>query len=132
MKLKVIKQSGQIFLIRLSLPIKNGSIKIHVLLNSDIGYAHKHPWNFTSILVFGAYKEILDGKLLKHGLFSKIKRKASERHKVILYKIFGASIPCITIGKYSKKIQPWCEHQNLCEHCTTLGYCMDKKYWEEK
>jgi hypothetical protein len=130
MKFKVIKQKGKIFLIRFSIPMKSGSLKTHVILNDDQDGAHKHPWDFSSFLLFGAYKEIVDGKLIKHFPFTMVKRLCTENHKVILYRVLGIRIPCVTIGFYSKKIQPWCEKEKLCDHCETLGACMDKTYWE--
>ncbi|QTE23290.1 hypothetical protein [Polaribacter cellanae] len=129
-KFKVIKQKERVFLIRISIPIKKGSIKIHLILNDDLDIPHKHPWNFKSFLVFGAYKEWVDGIQYKHKPFSIINRNVNQKHQVILYRFAGKKIPCITIGMYTKKIQPWCEKSNLCDHCLPLGQCIDKKYWQ--
>ena len=131
MKFKVIKQRGRVFLIRLSLPAKKGSFKIHIIVNDDQDGAHKHPWNFSSFLLFGAYKEVVDGKLIKHLPFTLVKRSCTEKHKVLLYRIFGMKIPSVTVGLYSKKIQPWCEKEKLCDHCKSIGTCMDKTHWEK-
>lgn len=131
MKLKFIRRNGKLFLIRLSIPIKNGSIKVHLLLNDDTEDPHKHPWNFNSLLFLGAYKEIVNGKLYRHLPFTIVRRKNYERHQVILYRLGGMKIPCITIGKYSKKLEPWCEKKTLCNVCEKHGYCLDKAYWEQ-
>lgn len=130
MKFKVIRRGKKIFLFRLSFPTKTGSIKIHLILSDDTDHPHMHPWDFKSFLLLGAYKEIVDNKSHRHWPFAIVKRKSTEHHQVFLYKVFGVRIPCLTIGKYTKKIQPWCEHKSLCTYCQKLGYCADKAYWE--
>lgn len=130
MRFKIVRINKKVFLIRLSFAVKNGSIKIHLILRDDTEEPHMHPWNFSSFLLLGAYKEIVDGVLHKHWPFTLIRRKCNQRHQVILYRIFGLRIPCLTIGKYTKKIQPWCEHKTLCDGCQKLGYCADKAYWK--
>ena len=130
MKFKTIKRNGKVFLYRVSIPLKKSSIKIHLLLRDDTDEPHRHPWSFKSFLLLGAYKEIVDGKLHKHWPFTLINRNVNEYHQVILYRFLGLRIPCLTVGKYTKKIQPWCERKTLCDNCQKIGYCVDKKYWE--
>ncbi|MAD90338.1 MAG: hypothetical protein CMK64_11585 [Pseudoalteromonas sp.] len=127
LKLKVIRESGGIFLIRLSFSFRDGSIKLHLILDDDLGPDHKHPWDFKSFLLFGSYKELLEGKLLCHKPFTFVSRKAQQRHKVILYRFLGVKLPCLTIGKYSKKYTRWCERKKLCDGCCKLGYCKDRE-----
>lgn len=128
-KYKIIKKKGKIFLHRLSLPTPKGSIKIHLILNDDLEYAHIHPWKFTSLLLVGAYKEEVNGKIVKHWPLSIVRNDLDRRHKVLLYRLFGIPIPCLTIGIYSKKLQRWCEHKQLCDGCKPHGQCLDKAYW---
>lgn len=128
-KFKKIVKQGKVFLYRINIYIKKGSIKIHLIMNDDIGEPHKHPWDFSSFLLFGAYKEFLDGNDLKHKPFSLLKRDKNQIHKVTLYRIFGVKIPCITVGRYSEKKQSWCKGFPLCDYCKKVGYCIDKKEW---
>ncbi len=130
MKFKIIRRNGKIFLFRLSFPTKKGSIKVHLILSDDTDHPHKHPWSFKSLLLLGSYKEIVNGKLYKHLPFTLVNRKETDYHQVILYRLFGFRLPCLTVGKYTKKIQPWCERKTLCDNCQKLGYCADKAYWE--
>ena len=132
MKFKTIRKGGTVFLHRVNLYIKKGSIKIHLIMDDDKEDAHMHPWDFNSFLFLGAYKEIVDGKLFKHLPFTLVRRKCTEKHQVKLYRIFGLKIPCLTIGRYSEKKQQWCEAKKLCDFCSTVGYCVDKKEWEDK
>ncbi len=131
-KYKIIKKKGKVFLHRLSLPIPNGSIKFHLILNDDVDEAHIHPWKFTSLLLLGAYKEEVNGRVVKHLPFSIVRNGLDRRHKVLLYRLFGKPIPCFTVGHYSKKLQRWCEHTQLCDGCKPLGQCQDKVYWAEQ
>ncbi len=131
-KYKLITKGGATFLHRFSFKVGDGSYKIHIILNDDVDDPHVHPWEFISFLAVGAYKEIVDGKLIRHLPFSFVRYDRTKRHKVLLYRAFGLRIPCITIGRYSAKVQPWCEHQKLCDGCKPLGYCADKRYWEQK
>ncbi len=131
MKLKIIRKGGTIFLLRWTLYIKGGSIKVHLILDDDKEQAHMHPWNYSSFLLLGAYKELVDGKEFRHFPFTLVRRKCTEKHQVKLYRIFNLKLPCLSIGRYSKKIQPWCEAKKLCDFCSEIGYCVDKKYWSD-
>jgi len=128
-KYKVITKRGKVFLHRLSFPIPGGSIKFHLILNDDVDEPHIHPWEFTSFLAIGAYKELVDGSIIRHLPFSIVRNDKYRRHKVFLYRFFGIPLPCVTIGIYSKKIQPWCEHKQLCDGCKPHGHCRDQEYW---
>ena len=130
MKFKIITRGGRIFLIRISIPTTRGSIKVHLILSDDKENPHMHPWNYVSFLLLGAYKEIVDGKLKKHLPFTVVRRRANERHQVILYRLFGVGLPCLSIGVYSRKLQRWCERETLCDHCQGVGRCLDKVYWD--
>ena len=129
-KYKNIKQGGITFLKRLSLKTKSGSYKVHLILNDDQEGYHMHPWDFKSLLLFGSYKEYVEGVLFRHRPLSIVKRKANEKHRVELYRIGNFKLPCLTIGFYSNKIQPWCEKTQLCDFCKPHGQCQDKTYWE--
>ena len=61
----------------------------HICVNviySDIDGYHNHPWNFTSIILKGSYKETLwkDGEIssIIHSTGSVINRKHTEYHRV--------------------------------------------------
>jgi hypothetical protein len=129
-KFKTITKQGRVFLFRLSIPSWTGSLKVHLIVNDDVGDPHIHPWTFTSFLAIGAYKELVDGAEVRHLPFAFVKTDRLKRHKVILYRVLGIKLPCLTIGKYSTKIQPWCEAKELCDLCKPHGACLDKEYWE--
>lgn len=93
-----------------------GSFVIHPIVNDDVDKAHRHPWNFT----------------VAHRPLTLIRRRADRRHRVLLHKLFGYPIPCLTVGRYSPKLQPWCEHRTLCDFCAPVGECSDKAYWKSR
>ncbi|MFL6127251.1 hypothetical protein [Actinophytocola sp.] len=133
LRFKVIRKKGKVFLYRLSWRMGDGgSIKVHLIVNDDLDGAHKHPWNFTSLSLLGAYMEEVDGVGVAHWPLTLVRRRASECHRVVLYKIFGHPIPCLTVGRYSPKLQPWCEHRDLCDFCTPSGECADDVYWNSR
>jgi hypothetical protein len=122
LKLKIIRRDNMIFIIRITLYIFNGSLKCHIILRDDPEKPHSHPWNFTSWLFLGAYREILytpkkqmdvlyrdkyDVEHISHWPFTLISRECNQLHKIQLYKVFGRCIPCITIGYYTDKVQEW-------------------------
>jgi hypothetical protein len=145
-KFKIIKNNSLMpFLYRLSLYFKNGSIKLHVITGDDSKVFHTHPWDFTSFILFGGYKEwqevidhqsYIDWYRIKgmdnsseynrinikyhYRTFSINKKLHTELHRVELFKLFGIKVPCITIGFYSNKIE-------LCSFCKELGYCKSNK-----
>jgi hypothetical protein len=49
----------------------------------------------------------------------------------VLYRFLGHPIPCVTVGRYSPKIAPWCEQRGLCDACKPIGECADKAYWRD-
>jgi hypothetical protein len=133
LRFKIIRKRGRVFLYRISYGTANGgSIKTHLIVNDDLDGAHKHPWNFTSFTLLGAYKEEVDGRIEAHRPLSFVRRHANERHKVVLYRLLGHPLPCLTVGRYSPKIEPWCEHINLCDFCKPTGECADKAYWRDR
>lgn len=131
-KFKTITNKGKTFLYRFSIPFARHSIKFHLIVDDDVGEPHLHPWSFTSFLLLGAYKEIVHDRELRHLPFSLVRYDLRKRHKVVLYRIFGYRIPCVTVGIYSKKAQPWCDRNELCDLCGPLGYCIDKEFWQVK
>lgn len=131
-KFKIITQNGRVFLIRLSFAVPNGSIKFHLILNDDEGEPHIHPWEFTSFMLLGAYRELVNGKVHNHRPLSLVRNNRHKEHKVMLYRLFGLKLPCLTVGKYTDKIQPWCRTKALCDRCRSFGYCLDKEYWENR
>lgn len=131
MKIKFVKHNRRTFLIRFSFPLRIGSFKVHLILDDDQGGEHTHPWDFKSFLFLGAYKEHINGRIIKHLPFEIVRRNCKESHTVELYKILGFKLPCVTMGYYSEKKEPWCKRK-MCENCESLGYCMDKKYWETR
>ena len=130
-KFKAITNNGRTFLYRISLPFRTCSIKFHFIVDDDVGDPHIHPWRFTTFLLLGAYKEIVGSQEIRHAPFSLIRYDIDKRHKVVLYRLFGYKIPCLTIGIYTKKIQPWCEREHLCDLCAPIGHCIDKEYWQD-
>lgn len=133
LKFKAIRKQGRLFLFRASLQLADGgSVKAHLILNDDLDGAHKHPWNFTSFMLLGAYTEEVDGRIEAHRPFSLVRRYFYERHRVILYRVGPCRLPCITVGRYSAKMEPWCERQTICDFCRPMGECADKAYWRER
>ncbi|OXM49670.1 hypothetical protein [Amycolatopsis alba] len=132
-QLKVIRKRGKIFLYRLSWRTRDGgSFKIHLIVQDDVDRAHRHPWNFTSFALLGAYKETVDDVTVAHRPLTLIRRRADQRHRVLLYRLFGYPLPCLTVGRYSPKLQPWCEHRALCDFCAPVGECSDKAFWKSR
>lgn len=122
-KFKTIRSNGNSFIKRLSLYFKNGSIKLHIILSDDNDSPHSHPWNFTSIILFGGYIEqvVMNDSRVQEKEFKFLnvnKKQYYQKHRLSLKRIFGIKIPCITIGWYSNKIQ-------LCSFCKRLGYCKE-------
>lgn len=122
-KFKTIRSNGNSFIKRYSLYFKNGSIKLHIILSDDNDSPHSHPWNFTSIILFGGYieKTVINDSCIKEKAFRFLsinKKQYFQKHRLLLKRIFGIKIPCITLGWYSNKIQ-------LCSFCTDIGYCKE-------
>lgn len=116
-KFKTITTKGKAFIKRLSFYNSDGSsVKLHLILHDDLDEPHTHPWDFSSLILFGGYKEenrifgFLDVNIKKH----------HEKHQLKLRRIFNIPIPTLTIGIYSPKLQ-------LCSFCTELGYCKNKQ-----
>ena len=116
MKFKKIYSQGKLFLIRIAFYRPWGSWKFHIILNDDADEPHSHPWDFTSFILFGGYKEECDGNIKNYRTFSLNKKCYHEKHKTKLFRLFGRKIPAITIGKYGKK-------QTLCSFCQSIGIC---------
>lgn len=124
---KKITSGGNSFIYRWSIALKEGSIKVHLILNDDKDEPHTHPWDFTSLMIL-PYKEIVmppdgsfgmsydDAREERHYMFETVKRTHDQRHAVQLYRFMGMRIPALTIGRYSKK-------NTLCSFCKDLGYC---------
>jgi hypothetical protein len=131
---KRITKQGKIFLYRFSQRTNDGgSIKLHLIVRDDLDGAHRHPWSFSSLLLIGAYWEEVDGVVEYHKPLQIVRRSASQKHKVMLYRFLGLPLPCLTVGRYSKKTAPWCERTaNLCDMCQVSGSCVDKQYWEAR
>jgi len=135
-KFKTIKSGGNSFIKRLSVYLKNYSIKVHLILDDDKDEPHTHPWDFKSLLLI-PYKEFVVwntpgpelysnplkwsyyGMTTHWRMFDIVNRKHNEKHAVSLYRIWGKKIPALTIGIYSKKLQ-------LCSFCKELSYCKEK------
>lgn len=121
MTIKRIYQNNKLYLLRLSFPIKSGTIKIHVILQDDIEDLHTHPWDYSSLLIIPYKEEFKYTKLRSHGVLTFLRNRPNTLlHRVQLYKIFGISIPAITIGKYGHK-------KELCSFCKKLGYCKTER-----
>lgn len=132
-KTKKIYSKGKLFLWRLNIYLKNGSIKLHIMFNDDTGTPHNHPWDFKTFLII-PYKEkvfnvtnttISDYNIktvqeLKHSSFTYLKRCKEHLHLTNLYRIFRTKIPAVTIGWYGNK-------QQLCNLCQDVGYCKQSK-----
>ena len=112
-KSKTIKSGGKSFLKRLSFYKKDGSsIKLHLILDDDKDEPHDHPWDFSSIILFGGYYE---GDV-KYGVGDLNIKLHNTKHKIRLRRFLGFKVPTITLGIYSAKKQ-------LCSFCKDLGYC---------
>lgn len=130
MVFKNIKNNEKTFLFRLSQNLKKGSFKLHLIIDDDIK-PHNHPWDFTSLILFGGYKETsylydkekdtkYEFSRQEFGWLSKNIKKSNTYHLITLRRLFGIKIPCLTIGYYSEKKQ-------LCSLCQELGYCKSNK-----
>jgi len=120
-KRKTIFSQGKPFIKRLSVYLQDkSSFKLHLILNDDLDEPHTHPWDFTSLILFGGYTEESNGQKKKYGFLRKNVKLHHESHKITLFRVLGFKIPTITIGKYSKKLQ-------LCSFCQQLGYCKMQK-----
>lgn len=120
-KTKKIISGGKVFLRRLSIYLKKGSLKIHIIQNDDMDEHHSHPWDFESFILFGGYvEETIDDFGNKRTEDFRIgdinKKKHYEKHKTKLHRFLGIKIPAVTIGYYSDKLE-------LCSFCKSLGYC---------
>jgi hypothetical protein len=112
-KFKVIRSGGKLFLCRLSLYKDDGSsFKFHLILNDDGDEPHSHPWDFTSIILFGGYYE----ENVKYGFLDLNVKLYHQKHKIRLRRLFGFKVPTLTMGWYSEK-------KELCSLCKDLGYC---------
>jgi len=113
-KLKTIHTAGRIpFLKRLSLYLKDGSsIKLHLILHDDLDEPHSHPWDFSSLILFGGYKE---GDV-KYSIGDINMKKHYQTHQIKLLRFMGFRVPTLTIGIYTEKL-------TLCSFCQDLGYC---------
>ena len=115
-KYKIVYSKDKPFIKRFALYNKDGSsYKLHLILNDDLDEPHDHPWDFSSLILFGGYYE--DNTLYSVGDIN-IKYHY-QKHKIRLRRLFGIKIPTITFGIYSKKLQ-------LCSFCKELGYCKNK------
>lgn len=124
-KTKSIFSGGKVFLRRLSIYLKKGSIKIHLITNDDADEHHSHPWDFKSLILFGGYwesviKDTGDNWITttysKYPFLSVNRKLHNEKHKTKLLRLWGIKIPALTVGIYSEKIE-------LCSFCKELGYC---------
>lgn len=117
LKFKTIHSKGKAFIKRLSFYRKDGSsIKLHLILNDDLDEPHDHPWDFSSLILFGGYYE--DDILFKTGNINM--KYHFQKHKTRLRRFLGIKIPTLTIGIYSEKKQ-------LCSFCKDVGYCLSSK-----
>jgi hypothetical protein len=135
LKFKRIRSNqGNVFINRLTFYLKKGSIKLHLITGDDSEVYHTHPWDFTSFILFGGYKEYYRGveserfrgratvngkwnQLRIFRTFSINKKLHHQQHRVELFKLFGITIPALTIGIYSEKLQ-------LCSFCKEAGRCL--------
>lgn len=117
MKFKTIKTKKTIpFIKRLSFYKKDGSsYKFHLILNDDLDEPHDHPWDFSSIILFGGYVE----ENITYGWLDVNMKFHFQKHKIRLRRFLGFKVPTITFGIYSEKKQ-------LCSFCKEAGYCLSK------
>lgn len=119
MKFKNIKNNGRTFLLRLGMKCGNGSLKVHIILDDDVR-PHSHPWDFTSLILFGGYREAIkvgDNVLFQNfGWLSLNRKRRDVMHQISLRRVMGRKVPVITIGYYGEK-------KELCSLCKELGYC---------
>jgi hypothetical protein len=139
-KTKTICNNDKPFLRRLSIYFGKKSLKFHWITDDDVK-PHTHPWDFTSIIIFGGYNErTLIGvrpppqdymkelvypfsvyfRTTVYGWLSKNKKEANQEHLVELRRLFGIKIPALTVGWYGEKKQ-------LCSLCQEAGYCLQYK-----
>lgn len=83
---RITRSDDKDYLIRYSLlTLPWFSIKLHHILTSDDDCLHDHPWSFLSILLRGVYFEVSDRGMIRCARGSVLFRKASWRHRLIIY-----------------------------------------------
>lgn len=121
-KTKKICNNDKPFLRRLSIYFGKKSLKFHWITDDDVK-AHTHPWDFTSLILFGGYKEFNTTVIPLYKEFGWLdlnEKKADEYHRVELRRFFGIKVPTLTVGWYGEKKQ-------LCSLCKEAGYCLSNK-----
>ena len=113
---KTIRTQGKVFIRRFALYNKDGSsYKLHLILNDDLDEPHDHPWDFSSLILFGGYYE---GDTL-YGAGDVNIKLHHQKHKTRLRTFLGFKVPTITFGVYTAKLQ-------LCSFCREAGHCLSK------
>ncbi len=104
------------------------AIMLHHILKSDEDCdLHDHPWNFTSVILWGSYEEVLplvgstDGtqEVVHHHWLSVIRHAAADSHRLILER------PAWTLVLRGEKKRRWGFH-------TKDGWVHWQKYCAEK
>jgi len=112
MKLKILQKTkeirskkGVLHFIRFAIfSYKDAGVFIHYFNQSDKEQdEHDHPWDFSTLVLYGGYQELHDGQLKNRGLFSYKKFKAEHSHRV--YKLFKKS--CVTLAFIGRKRRDW-------------------------
>lgn len=110
---KILTRENIPYLIRYSIfDCKYFSIKIHKILQSDIGGFHDHPWDYISIMIKGSYIEetvveldtpYIITRQIKIKSPSIIYRNGKKLHRLLLEE----NKTCTTIVITSKKYRSW-------------------------
>jgi len=99
---------GSDYLVRWQFPIGfRRACYVHKIVQSDGDRdLHDHPWNFISILVYGRYVEETPGgnKRLKNWFNP---HRATDLHRVQLFKRNGKEIPVYTVVIRGKRLRDW-------------------------
>lgn len=87
-KFTITNAQGEPYLTRYKLFVTRWfGIYLHEIHRSDEDRAlHDHPWDFTSIILWGGYFEETPSGIKDHGVFSIIRHKAEDAHKLTLKK----------------------------------------------
>lgn len=85
-------------------PFIGGGIYLHRLLKSDQdAHCHDHPWDFTSLILYGGYVEYYPDKPAQIFLPLQVNsKKAEEYHKIDL--VHGSTYTLVFMGP---KRRPW-------------------------
>lgn len=74
------------------------NVYVHWFMASDQPPVHCHPWDFASLVLFGAYTEVTEAGSQRRRPGSFARRVATHRHQIVLDQdSSGRELPCLTL-----------------------------------